>query len=160
LKRDAANVRISEAQFDRIPKTADVFRRDGHGERDRQSDLATAFNRFEASDAQIRSAKKFLAFDLRSIELEIKLNVPARGVGGKMLRKGRIVGDANAVRVDQDVINIRMGLHPIEQFEKLRMQRRFAAGELENFDGTFARNDAVDARFEFVERNGINVAER
>src|SRR3989440_7840743 len=51
------------------------------------------------------------------------------------------------------VIDIRISVQPAEQFEKARMQRRFAAGQLENFNFTFAVNDALNAALQILERS-------
>ena len=49
-----------------------------------------------------------------------------------------------------------MILQPAEQLEKLRMQRRLAAGQLENLDAALAVNHALDAVSQIVQRHGIH----
>ena len=66
--------------------------------------------------------------------------------------------DADTVRVQQHVINTGIRVQPPEQLEKLRVQRGFATGELENLDVALAINHALDAALEIGERDGVNFA--
>src|SRR5262249_7191528 len=47
-------------------------------------------------------------------------------------------------------------LEPAEQFEELRVQGRFAAGELKDFNFAFAIDNTLDALLEIFERDGVN----
>ena len=61
-----------------------------------------------------------------------------------------IVSDANAVGVEQQVINAGIGLDPLNEFEKTGVQRRLAAGELQDFNSTFAIHDALNAPLQIL----------
>jgi hypothetical protein len=82
---------------------------------------------------------------LRAIKLKIDLKLPAPCGHGKPLSKRSVVRNAHSVRIQQQIVNSRIGLYPFHQFEKVRVQRGFPTGELENFDPAFAVNDALNA---------------
>jgi len=60
-------------------------------------------------------------------------------------REGGVIGEADAVGVDEEIVDARIGLRPGQQFEEIGMERGFAAGELQDFDAALAVDDALDA---------------
>ena len=67
-----------------------------------------------------------LTVKLHAVELQIKLQASVFKNFTELFRKRIVVRDANAVRVEQKIIDAGIFLRPFEQFKKLRMQRRFA----------------------------------
>src|SRR5205814_10126411 len=94
---------------------------------------------------QISAAQKMLARKLGPVELEIKLEAAVVEVAAELFREGTIVGNPDAVRVQKQVIDPWIFPGPGQKLEKLRMQCRLAARELENFDTTLPIDDALDA---------------
>src|SRR5213083_1445242 len=104
------------------------------GQRNGQLDVATTLDGAQTSRPQIRPAQSMLAFELHPVELEIKLEVVAaddlREPGEKLM----VVNDAHAVGVEQKVVDAGIALNPFDEFKKPGMQRRLAAGKLEDFN--------------------------
>ena len=99
--------------------------------------------------SQVRAPQGLLSRRLYTVELQIDLQ-PARAKesaqsGGEF----RLVRQSHAVRVQQQIFDPDMVARPFDQFKELRMQRRLAAGELEDFNRPLAVNDALNARLQF-----------
>jgi hypothetical protein len=62
----------------------------------------------------------------------------------------------DAIGVQQQIIDAGICLCPSDQFKELGMQRRFAAGQLQNLDATLPVDDALNPFFQIVERNRIH----
>ena len=60
--------------------------------------------------------------------------------------------DAHAVGVEQHVADVRVLARPVQQLEKARVQRGFAAGELQDFDGALAVDHALHAALDILQR--------
>ena len=94
--------------------------------------------------AQIAAAECALAGFLRAVELEIELEFPVRRSSRarrEMRRRWR--GARRWCSAARSRCRVRV--QPREQLEELRMQRRLAAGELENLDAALAVDHALDA---------------
>ena len=93
---------------------------------------------------------------MHTVELEIKLEVVAaddlREPGEKLI----VVNDAHAVAVEQNVVDAGIALNPFDEFKKPGMQRRLAAGKLEDFNSAFAVNNALNAPLQFLQRHGVH----
>ena len=157
LKTDAANVGKLEAEFDGLPEKGQIFLRHRHRQRDRQLDFATAFDGPPSRRAQVRPAQGVLAVELRAVELEIELKLAAAGGSRQPGKELFILCDANAIGVEQKVIDARVLLDPFDEFKEFRMQRRLAARELQDFNSTFAIHDALNAPLQIFQRHGVHV---
>jgi hypothetical protein len=150
LKTDASNVGELQAEFDGLPEKRQIFRRHGHRQRDRQIDFATAFDGPPSYRPQICPAQGVLAFELNAVELEIELEFAAAGRSREAGKELVLVCDANAIGVKQKVIDARVLLDPFDEFKELRMQRWLAAGELQDFNSTFAIHDTLNASLQIL----------
>ena len=135
----------AKAEFDGLPEMRQIFRRHGHRQRDRHLDCATAFDGPPSYRPQICPAQGVLAFELNAVELEVELEFAAAGRSREAGKKLVLVCDANAIGVEQKVINSPVLLYPFNEFKEARMQRRLAAGELQDFNATFAIHDTLNA---------------
>jgi hypothetical protein len=157
LETDTADVRIVKAEFDGLPEEREIFWRDSHGKCDREIDLLAALDGPKAGFAKIRPAKSDLAFELRAVELEVDLKMPVLRGDAELLGERVIASNADAVRIQQQIINSGIGLNPYDEFEKLWVQGRFTAGELKNLDAPLPVNDALHAPLDIRERDGVQV---
>jgi hypothetical protein len=160
LERNASNVPMAQAEFDRFPKVRQILRRYRHRESHREVHFAATFDRALAGLAQIGSAKETLRFGLHSIELQIKLEPAVIEAATQLVRERAVVRDPDAVGVQEQVIDSRIRASPREQLEELRMQSRFPAGKLEDLDAALAINHALNAALQIRERDGIDVLAR
>ena len=147
-----------QAKFNRRPEKRQILRRHRHRERDRQVDLATALDSPQPGGTQVRAAQKQLALGLDAIELEIKLDVGAADRSRQAANELLIASDAHAVGVEQKVIDPRVVLNPFDQFKKLRVQRRLAPGQLQDFNAAFAINDTLNTLLQIRQWHSINFA--
>ena len=151
------DVRILQPERNRVPEMREIVGRHRHGERDGHVHFATALDGAETRRPQVRAAQVVLPRLLHAIELKVELQPAAREELAELRRKFRLVRDAHAVRIEQEVIDLLVVARPFQQLEELRVQRRLATGELENLDAAFAFNDALDALLQFVERHGVHL---
>ena len=84
-------------------------------------DFAAPLDGPQPGRPQVRAAQGLLALHLHTIELEIELESAATNRPFQPGQKGIVVGDANAIGVEQNVIDPRVVLYPFDQFKKLRM---------------------------------------
>src|SRR5260370_39378838 len=101
-----------------------------------------------------------LAGELSAVELQIELDASPTAGFGKLARKFSITGDVQSVGIEEKIINSRMCLYPLNEFEKLWMERLFSAGELQYLNPAFAINPALDAAFQIFERNCVHFIAR
>jgi len=146
-----------QAKLDGRPKERQIVRRHGHGERDRKIHLAAPFDGAQPGGAQVGSTQKLLAFELNAVELQIKLEVAAASGFGECASESILMRDADAVGVEQNVVNAWIGLQPLDQLKEPRMKRRLSTRELQDFDAAFAVNDALDALLQIFQRDRINL---
>ena len=139
-----------------VPKKRQVFGRYRHGQSNRQIHFAALGDAALAQRPQIRSAQELLGLSLRAIELQIKLESAVAKRAPELARKGLVARDANAVCVQQHIVDARMVLQPSQQFKKLRVQRRFAAGQLENLNASFAVDHTLNAPFKILEGHRVD----
>ena len=81
---------------------------------------------------------------LRPVELKVKLELAVTKRRAEFAGEVIIVRDANAVGVQQHVINAGIRMQPAEQFKELRMQRRLAAREVDRVDQLFLANQSFE----------------
>lgn len=156
LKADTANVRVLQAELNRLPQVWQVLGRDGHCERDWKLYVATALDSANASSAEVCAAQGSLAFELRTVELQIELDAFSLSSGGEVPGEGFVGSDADAIGVEEQVIDSGITLDPIDQFEKLRMKCWLAAGELQDFNAALLVNHILNTALYIRQRNRIN----
>src|SRR2546428_6643967 len=98
-----------------------------------------------------------LAIELHAVELEIELEIAAANGSRQPVKELFILCDAHAIGVEQKVINSRVLLDPFDEFKKVRMQCRLAAGELQDFNSTFAIHDTLNAPLQILQWHGVHV---
>src|SRR2546430_11502677 len=134
-------MRVSQTELDGLPEKRQIARYHRHRKGDRQVDFTATLDGAQTSRPQIRAAQSMLAFELHTVELQIKLKIAAaddlREPGEKLI----VVNDAHAVGVEQKVVDAGIALNPFDELKKPWMQRRLAAGKLEDFNSSFAVND-------------------
>jgi len=149
-------MRKLQAELGRRPEKRQGLGRHGHRQGDWQLDLTATLDRAQSGRPQIRAAQPMLAVKLDAVELEVELEIAAprrsRQPGDELF----LVGDANAVGVEQNVVNPWIILNPAHQFEKLRMQRRFATGQLQNLNAALAIHDALNPPLQILQRHRIH----
>lgn len=137
-----------------------ALRHHRHGEGDGKIHFRAAFDRAPPRFPKIGAAKEVLASELDAVELQIKLEPAVIETAAQLFGERGIVRDPDAIRVQEQIIDPRIFPGPPKQLEKLRMQRRFAAGELENFDPAFAIDHALDPALQISERDGVHISAR
>ena len=152
MEGNAAAGFVGEAGLDGVPQVRQVFRHHRHGQRERDAFALAAVHRGAFHLTEIAAAQLVLAGFLWAVVLQIELEMAAPRAFPEFFQKAILLRDPHAVGVHQAVVDARFGVDPIEQLEKLRMQRRFAAGELEQLDFSFPANNATDAGLQRFER--------
>ena len=98
-----------------------------------------------------------LALELHTVELKVKLDVPALDQPGEPGEELFISSDANTVGVQQNVIDPRVVLNPPDQFKKPGVQRRLAAGKLQDFDPALAVHNPLNPPLQILHRHRIHL---
>jgi hypothetical protein len=70
-------------------------------------------------------------------------------------RESVVVREADAICIQQDVVDARIRVQPGEQLEELRMKRWLAAGELKNLDPPFAVDYALNTSLQIRQRHRV-----
>jgi hypothetical protein len=107
--------------------------------------------------AQIGSAQRALTGFLRAVELQVELEFSVTKRLSELVEKGVVGREADAVGIQQHVVDAGVRVQPREQLGELRMQRRLAARERENLDAALAVDHALDARLQLRQRHRIHL---
>ena len=146
-----------ESKTHGFPEMADVVRRDGHRERDGQIGGAAVLDGLLPHFSEVGPTEFLLASGLDAIELEVELKPKAVESSVELLGELRVFGKEHAVRVDEHEVDLRVLLEPAAELEQLRMQRGFAAADLEDFNAALAINDTLNTRFDLIEWHRIDL---
>ncbi|GMO61228.1 hypothetical protein BwSG20_16410 [Bradyrhizobium ottawaense] len=158
LQRDAAHACPGQRVADDVADLGIVDAAlDGRDQRGRHAVMLEIFQRLLADFSQIRAAQVDQRVALQRIELEIDLQ-PAP-VLGEPRHEILFAGDAQAVGVDHDVPD-RAGAHRVQDREEIRMQRRFAAGDLHEIGLALACDQRVQHLLDCRERGKFRSCRR
>ena len=152
LEGNAAAGGVCEAGEDGVPQVRQVFRHHRHRQRERDFLALATVHRGAFHLAEIAAAQLVLAGFLRAVELQVQLEIPPPRAFSQLFEKAVLLRDPHAVGVHQAVVDSRLGVDPIDQLEKLRVQRRLAAGELEQLDLALPLDHAADAALQRFQR--------
>ena len=94
---------------------------------------------------------------LHAVELEIQLQSSPFECLAEARREICFLRQPHAVRIQQEVVDVLVVACPFQQLEELRMQRRLAAGQLENLNAALAVDDALHALLHLVQRHGVHL---
>ena len=117
-----------------------------HHEGRRNRFLFKSFQRFAANPGEVRTAQCLECFGPQRIELQIDLE--ARLEGRQGLHEIRLLGDPHAVGVEHHMAD-RPALGRGDDLENLRMDRRLAAGELQQIGLAFAGDQRIHHPLDF-----------
>ena len=129
-----------------------VFRRDGHRQRERNAFPLAALHREPLHVAEVAAPQLALTGFLRPVELQVELEMPAPRSFTEGREEAVLLCDPHRVGVHEAVVDAGFGVDPVKQLEELRMEGRLAAGELEDLDVALALDHAADAPLQRFER--------
>ena len=70
--------------------------------------------------------------------------------------KGLVIRHPDTVRIQQDVVDLRLRVDPLQQLKEPGMQRGLTAGELEDFYAALSGDDTADALLQVFQWHGIH----
>jgi hypothetical protein len=112
LEGDAVDVRIIEAEADRLPEVRQVVVRHRHRQRGGNVRRGEIGERLFLHLAQVSSTQRLVAGFLQAVELQIDLQAAAAEDLAEFLAECGLFGEADAVGVDQQEVDLRMLLGP------------------------------------------------
>jgi hypothetical protein len=146
----------AEPELDGGPELVEIFVRHRHGEGHGESEVGAGAEAGFAGGAKIGAPEGVLPAFAWTVELEVELELAAAGDASEFGGESGFAGDAEAVGVEQDVVDAWMVHGPGQEFKEPGVQGGFPAGKLEDFDPAFSIDHALDAPLEILEGRGID----
>src|SRR5690606_22899438 len=114
LEADASNVRIAKAKLNGVPEMVEILAGYGHRQRDRNAQRLAAFDRAETGAAEVPPAEFALPRFLWPVKLQIELKPSTLHHLPELLGECLVVGDSDAIRIQENVVDSRIGMAPGE----------------------------------------------